>query len=85
MTEYTILDLYKILTVAREDAICGYYPTSLQKYALALNLVSSRINELTEDSIKAKWKMTLLNLKSEVDHIENLYKTCLNKANFDLY
>ena len=83
MTEYTILDLYKILTVAREDAICGYYPTSLQKYALALNLVSSRINELTEDSIKAKWKMTLLNLKSEVDHIENLYKTCLNIKDID--
>ncbi len=83
MTEYTILDLYKILTVAREDAICGYYPTSLQKYALALNLVSSRMNELTEESIKSKWKMTLINLKSEVDQIENLYKTCLNIKDID--
>ena len=46
MTEYTILDLYKILTVAREDAICGYYPTSLQKYALALELINNRIKKI---------------------------------------
>ena len=83
MSEYTILDLYKILTIAREDAICGYYPTSLQKYALALELINNRINELTEDSIKSKWKMTLINLKSEVDHIENLYKICLNIKDTD--
>ena len=52
MSEYTIRDLDNIIKVARENAICGYYQTSLEKFAIAILIIQNRINELTEESIK---------------------------------
>ena len=83
MSEYTIRDLDNIIKVARENAICGYYQTSLEKFAIAIIIIKNRLNELTEESIKAKWKMTLLNIQSEVNIISNMYKFCLNIKDID--
>ena len=50
MSEYTIRDLDNIIKVARENAICGYYQTSLEKFAIAIIIIKNRLNELTEES-----------------------------------
>jgi hypothetical protein len=36
---YTILDVPKIIVIAREHAVLGIYSESLKKYKIAVNLI----------------------------------------------
>ena len=79
--QYTILDLPKILSNARELSILGYYETSLSKYQIALTIVQDRYKEITEEFIKPKWKMTELNLKSEIAQTKQILELCKTLKN----
>ena len=79
--QYSILDLSKMLKMARELSILGYYETSLIKYQIALSIVQARYKEITEEFIKQKWKMTELNLKSEIAQTKQILEVCKTLKN----
>ncbi len=81
--QYSILDLSKMLKMARELSILGYYETSLIKYQIALSIVQARYKEITEEFIKQKWKMTELNLKSEIAQTKQILEVCKTLKNAD--
>lgn len=74
--DMTILDLPKVLKLARENALLGFYETSLKKYNQALVIIQKRQSELTEAFIKQKWKMTELNVKSEIAQTKQILDLC---------
>ena len=58
-TKKTILDLPKIIKIAREHTLLGCYETSLRKYQIALEIIQEREKEVSDVNVlRYKWKMT---------------------------
>ena len=63
---YSILDLSKLVKVARENCILGLYEKALNKYQIAIPIIQSRILELSDDTLlQEKWKNVEKVLKVE--------------------
>ena len=71
---YTIMDLSRYVKVARELAILGNYEKSLSKYKTALNIIQSRLGEISDNYLKDKWKGTEDTLKNEVMLVYKAYE-----------
>ena len=71
---YTIMDLSRYVKVARELAILGNYEKSLSKYKTALNIIQSRLGEISDNYLKEKWKGTEDTLKNEVMLVYKAYE-----------
>ena len=63
---YTILDLPKLIKIAREHTLLGKYETSIKKYQIALEIIQARKKEVKVGVLRDKWQMTELNIKSEI-------------------
>ena len=76
---YSILDLSKIVKSARENSLLGLYEKALSKYNIAIPIVQSRISELINGDtlLQEKWKSIEKSLKSEVEEIKEIMKSCL--------
>ena len=68
------MDLNRYVKVARELAILGNYEKSLGKYKTALNIISERLTEISDNYLKDKWKGTEDTLKNEVMLVYNAYE-----------
>ena len=81
----TILDLNKLVKMAREHFYIGLYPESINFYLRSFDIINKRINELSTPLLKNNWKMILQNLKKEKEMISDMQNLCKNltKAKFD--
>ena len=74
---YSILDLSKLVKQARENCILGLYEKALNKYEIAIPIIESRIEELSNDSLlQEKWKNVEKSLKEERAEIKEIMKSC---------
>ena len=74
---YSILDLSKLVKVARENCILGLYEKALNKYQIAIPIIQSRILELSNDTLlQEKWKNIEKSLKEEEAEIKEILKSC---------
>ena len=73
---YSILDLSKLVRVARENCILGLYEKALNKYQIAIPIIQARINEISDTLLKEKWKNIEKNLKEEENTINEIMKSC---------
>ena len=80
---YTILDLPKIIKIAREHALLGRYETSIKKYQIALEIIQSRKKEVNVGVLRDKWQMTELNIKSEISQTKQMLEACKTLTNID--
>ena len=80
---YTILDLPKIIKIAREHALLGRYETSIKKYEIALEIIQSRKKEVNVGVLRDKWQMTELNIKSEISQTKQMLEACKTLTNID--
>ena len=80
---YTILDLPKIIKIAREHALLGCYETSIKKYQIALEIIQSRKKEVNVGVLREKWQMTELNIKSEISQTKQMLDACKTLTNID--
>ena len=81
--QYTIIDLPKIIKIAREHALLGRYETSLKKYQIALEIIQARKKEVNVGVLRDKWKMTELNIKSEIGQTKQMLEACKELTNID--
>ena len=81
--EYTIMDLPKIIQIAREHTLLGKYETSLKKYQIALEIIQARKKEVNVGILKDKWQMTELNIKSEIAQTKQMLEACRALTNID--
>ena len=72
---YSILDLSKMVKIARENAILGLYEKALEKYKIAVPIIENRIKEVNEEIIKNKWKNLENCIKKELATIRELVET----------
>ena len=87
-TKKTILDLPKIIKIAREHTLLGCYETSLRKYQIALEIIQEREKEVSDVRVlRDKWKMTALNIKSEIAQTKQMLEACkmLTNTDFNYY
>ena len=80
---YTILDLSKIIRIAREHTLLGRYETSLKKYEIALEIIQARKKEVSVGVLREKWQMTELNIKSEIAQTKQMLEACKALTNSD--
>ena len=80
---YTIMDLPKIIKIAREHTLLGKYETSLKKYQIALEIIQARKKEVNVGVLKDKWQMTELNIKSEIGQTKQMLEACRALTNID--
>ena len=80
---YTILDLPKLIKIAREHTLLGRYETSLKKYQIALDIITARKKEVTVEILRDKWQMTELNIKSEISQTKQMLEACKALTNID--
>ena len=80
---YTIMDLPKIIKIAREHTLLGRYETSLKKYQIALEIIQARKKEVSVGVLKDKWQMTELNIKSEIGQTKQMLEACKALTNID--
>lgn len=80
---YTIMDLPKIIKIAREHTLLGCYETSLKKYQIALEIIQARKKEVSVGVLKDKWQMTELNIKSEIGQTKQMLEACKALTNID--
>ena len=80
---YTILDLSKIIRIAREHTLLGRYETSLKKYEIALEIIQARKKEVSVGVLREKWQMTELNIKSEIAQTKQMLEACKALTNID--
>ena len=80
---YTIMDLPKIIKMAREHTLLGKYETSLKKYQIALEIIQARKKEVNVGVLKDKWQMTELNIKSEIGQTKQMLEACKALTNID--
>ena len=73
---YSILDLSKLVRVARENCILGLYEKALSKYQIAIPIIQARILEVNDSLLKEKWKNIEKNLKEEENTINEIMKSC---------
>jgi hypothetical protein len=81
----SILEAPKLIQMAREHAILGYYQESLAKYQSAMGLIKQRVNEIKDEFLREKWKITELNVKAEINQTIQIFELCKNlkNENFD--
>ena len=72
---YSILDLSKMVKIARENAILGLYEKALEKYKIALPIIQNRLKEVNEEIIKNTWKNLENCIKKEFSTIYELVQT----------
>ena len=80
---YTIMDLPKIIKIAREHTLLGRYETSLKKYQIALEIIQARKKEVNVGVLRDKWQMTELNIKSEIGQTKQMLEACKALTNID--
>ena len=80
---YTILDLPKIIKIAREHTLLGKYEISIKKYQIALEIIQARKKEVKVGVLRDKWKMTELNIKSEISQTKQMLEACKTLTNID--
>ena len=80
---YTIMDLPKIIKIAREHTLLGRYETSLEKYQIALEIIQARKKEVNVGVLRDKWQMTELNIKSEIGQTKQMLEACKALTNID--
>ena len=80
---YTILDLPKIIKIAREHTLLGKYEISLKKYQIALEIIQARKKEVNVGVLRDKWQMTELNIKSEIGQTKQMLEACKALTNID--
>ena len=80
---YTIMDLPKIIKIAREHTLLGRYETSLKKYQIALEIIQARKKEVNVGVLRDKWQMTELNIKSEISQTKQMLEACKALTNID--
>ena len=80
---YTIMDLPKIIKIAREHTLFGCYETSLKKYQVALEIIQARKKEVNTRILRDKWQMTELNIKSEIGQTKQMLDACRALTNID--
>ena len=80
---YTIMDLPKIIKIAREHTLLGRYETSLKKYQIALEIIQIRKKEVSVGVLRDKWQMTELNIKSEISQTKQMLEACKSLTNID--
>ena len=80
---YTIMDLPKIIKIAREHTLLGKYETSLKKYQIALEIIQARKKEVNVGVLRDKWQMTELNIKSEIGQTKQMLEACKALTNID--
>ena len=80
---YTIMDLPKIIKIAREHTLLGRYETSLKKYQIALEIIQARKKEVNVGVLRDKWQMTELNIKSEIAQTKQMLDACIALTNID--
>ena len=80
---YTIMDLPKIIKIAREHTLLGCYETSLKKYQIALEIIQARKKEVNARILRDKWQMTELNIKSEIGQTKQMLDACRALTNID--
>ena len=80
---YTIMDLPKIIKIAREHTLLGCYETSLKKYQVALEIIQARKKEVNTRILRDKWQMTELNIKSEIGQTKQMLDACRALTNID--
>ena len=75
---YSILDLSKIVKLARENSLLGLYEKALNKYQIAIPIIQARISELSSGDtlLQEKWKSIEKSLKEEVEEIKEIMKSC---------
>ena len=81
--QYTIMDLPKLIKIAREHTLLGRYETSLKKYQIALEIIQARKKEVSVGVLKDKWQMTELNIKSEIGQTKQMLEACQTLTNID--
>ena len=81
--QYTIMDLPKIIKIAREHTLLGRYETSLKKYEIALEIIQARKKEVNVGVLRDKWQMTELNIKSEIGQTKQMLEACKALTNID--
>ena len=80
---HTVLDLSDYVKLARELAILGDYEKSLSKYKTALNIVTSRKEEVNDLSLKDKWNSVENLIKNEILMIHEALKVARTFKNDD--
>ena len=81
--QYTIMDLPKIIKIAREHILLGRYETSLKKYQIALEIIQARKKEVNVGVLRDKWQMTELNIKSEIGQTKQMLEACKALTDID--
>ena len=81
--QYTIMDLPKIIKIAREHTLLGRYETSLKKYQIALEIIQARKKEVNVGVLRDKWQMTELNIKSEIGQTKQMLEACRALTDID--
>ena len=85
--QYTILDLPKLIGIAREHTLLGCYEKSLKKYNIVLEIIQARQKEINVGILKDKWRMTELNIKSEIAQTKQMLEACkvLSDTDFNYF
>ena len=78
-------ELVSIIKSARKYSLLGEYGNSLEKYQEAISIIEQRQEEIANENedIKAKWKMTEYNIKSEMLQIKDILEICLQLHHSD--
>ena len=80
---HSVLDLSVYVKLARELAILGDYEKSLSKYKTALNIVTSRKDEVNDLSLKDRWNSIENLIKNEILMIQEALKVARTFKNDD--
>ena len=77
MNNKSILDLPNYMKAAREIALRGGYPKSLEIYKKIFRIIDNRLHEVSTDNyLVSKWKDTREKLKKECALIFEAYQNC---------
>lgn len=71
-----ITDLPKKLKIARNHGVLGNYKEALSEYKITLEILNTRISEVSDSFLKEKWKIVEAEIKSEISQCSALYNLC---------
>lgn len=87
-TKKTILDLPRIIQIAREHTLLGSYEISLRKYQEALQIIQEREKEISDVNVlKKNWQIARLNIQGEITQTKQMLEACkaLTDTDFNYY
>ena len=77
MDKKSIENLPKYIKAARDLALLGGYPKSLETYKIIFQIIEKRMNEISNDNyLLEKWKETKEKIKNECSLIFRAYQNC---------